>query len=82
MILKWRHFEDKAKIDKNGLFSFRSKIGTFDIFLKRLYKERFEDLEFNSNSKFRTRAALSHKMAAFNFFGEITQKSSFNSQYS
>ena len=45
-------------------------------------QEIFEDLEFSSNWKFQTRAALSHKMAALKFFCEITQKSSFNSQYS
>ena len=44
-------------------FFFRSKIGIFDISYKRLCKENFEDLEFNSNWKFQTRAALSHKMA-------------------
>ena len=39
-------------------YFFRSKIGIFDIFFKRLCKESFEDLEFNSNWKFQTRAAL------------------------
>ena len=62
-------------------FFFRSKIGIFDIFYKILCKESFEDLEFNSNRKFQTRAALYRKMAALKFFCEITQKSSFNSQY-
>ena len=38
---------------------FRSKIGIFEIFFKRLCKESFEDLEFNSNWKFQTRAAFS-----------------------
>ena len=49
---------------------------------KRLSKESFEDLEFNSYWKFQTRVTLSHKMAALSIFCEITQKSSFNSQYS
>ena len=62
-------------------FFFRSKIGIFDIFYKRLCKESFEDLEFNSNRKFQISAALYRKMAALNIFCEITQKSSFNSQY-
>ena len=43
-------------------FFFRSKIGIFDIFYKRLCKESFEDLEFNSNRKFQIRAALYRKM--------------------
>ena len=43
---------------KNWPLFFRSKIGIFEIFFKRLCKESFEDLEFNSNWKFQTRAAL------------------------
>ena len=82
MILKWRHFEHKAKFEKNGLFSLGTKKVFLTYFFKRLRKESFEDLEFNSNWKFQTRAALSHKMAALkNFFFVIAQKSSFNSQY-
>ena len=52
------------------------------MFFKRLSKESFEDLEFNSNWKFQTRAALPHKMAALKIFFEIIQKSSFNIQSS
>ena len=50
-----------------------SKIGIFDMFFKRPCKESFEDLEFNSNWKFQTRATLSQKMAALKIFCEITQ---------
>ena len=38
----------KQNLKKQPLF-FRSKIGIFDVFFKRLCKESFEDLEFNSN---------------------------------
>ena len=51
---------------KKWLLFFRSKIGIFDIFLKRLCKESSEDFEFNSNRKIQTRAALSHKMVSSN----------------
>ena len=59
---------------------FRSKIGIFDTFFKRLCKESFEDLEFNSNWKCQTRAASPYKVAALKSFCKITKKSSFNSQ--
>ena len=36
VILKWHHFENKAKFEKRPLF-FRSKIGIFDIFFKRKF---------------------------------------------
>ena len=68
VLLKWRHFKHKAKFEKNGLFSLGLKYVIFDIFFKRRCKESFEDLEFNSNWKFQTRAALFHKMAALKFF--------------
>ena len=48
------------------------------MFLKRLCKDGFGDLQFNSNWKFQTRAALSHKMAALKIFCELTQKSFFS----
>ena len=38
------------------------------MFSKRLCKESFEDLEFNSNWEFQIRAALSHKMAVLKIF--------------
>ena len=47
-ILKWWNFEYKAKFEKRPLL-FRSKIGIFDIFFKRMYEENFEDSETNSN---------------------------------
>ena len=71
----------KQYLKKWPLF-FRSKIVIFDIFLKRLCKESFENLEFNSNWNCQTRAALFYKMAALKIFWEVTQGSSFNSQYS
>ena len=43
---------------------FRSRVGIFDIFFKRLYEESFEDLQINSNYKFQTCATMSNKMAA------------------
>ena len=43
---------------------FRSEVGIFQIFFKRLNKESFEDLPINSNWKFKTRATTTHKMAA------------------
>ena len=67
----------KQNLKKMPLF-FRSKIGIFDMFLKRLCKDGFGDLQLNSNWKFQTRAALSHKMAALKIFCEITQKSFFS----
>ena len=51
---------------------------SFILSFKRLYKEKFDDLQLNSNWKFQTRATISHKMAALWNFSEITQKSSFN----
>ena len=59
-----------------------SEVGIFDIFFERLYEESFEDIQINSSWKFQARATLSHKMAALKIFCEITQKSSFNGQYS
>ena len=53
------------------VFFFRFKIGVFDILFKRLYKEIFEDLEFDSNWKFKTRAVLFHKTAALIFFEKL-----------
>ena len=44
VILKWRLFEHKAKFEKNGLFYLGPK---FRYYFFR--KEKFEDLEFNSN---------------------------------
>ena len=41
--------EYKAKFEKKWRPLFRSKIGIFDIFFKRLCKESFADLEINSN---------------------------------
>ena len=43
-ILKWGPFEYAAKLEKRLLF-FRSKIYIFNIFFKRLWEERFEDLQ-------------------------------------
>ena len=40
----------------------KTPIDVFDIFFKRLCKESFKDLEFNSNWKFQTRAILSNKI--------------------
>ena len=51
VILKWRPLEYKAKLKETFLL-FRSKIGIFDIFFKRLYEEGFEDLQNNSNRNF------------------------------
>ena len=48
VILKRRPFEYKVKFEKRPLL-FRSEIGIFDIFLKRMYEESFEDLQINSN---------------------------------
>ena len=48
VMLTCRHFENKAKFEKKRPIFFRSKIGIFDMFFKRLCKESFEDLEFNS----------------------------------
>ena len=61
---------------------FRSEIGIFEIFFKSLCKESFEDLKYNRNWEFQTRAAMSHKMGGLKSFCKITQKSPFNSQYS
>ena len=43
VILKRRPFEYNAKFEKRPLV--RSEIGIFDIFFKRLCKERFENLQ-------------------------------------
>ena len=48
VILTWRPFEYKPKLEKRPLL-FRSEIGIFDIYFKRLYEESFEDLQINSN---------------------------------
>ena len=61
VILNWRPFEYKAKFEKRPLL-FRSKIGIFGIFFKRVFKS-FEDLQVNSNWKFQTHATISHKVA-------------------
>ena len=45
VILKRRPFEYKVKFEKKNVFLFRSEIGTFDIYFKRLYEESFEDLQ-------------------------------------
>ena len=42
--LKLRAFEYKVEFAKR-LLLFRSEIGIFDIFFKRLYEESFEDLQ-------------------------------------
>ena len=47
MLLKWQYFGHKAKFEKRHLL-FRSKIGAFDLFFKRLFEESFEDLEINN----------------------------------
>ena len=47
-ILKWWPFEYKTKFEKNA-FLFRSAIGSLEVFFKRLYEERFEDVQSNSN---------------------------------
>ena len=48
VILNWRPLEYKANTEKRPLL-FRSEIGVFDIFFKRLYQESFDDLQINSN---------------------------------
>ena len=48
VILTWQPFEYKPKLEKRPLLLFRSEIGIFDIFIKRLYEESFEDLQINS----------------------------------
>ena len=40
-----------AKFEKRR-YLFKSEISIFDIFLKRMCKERFENLQINRNSKF------------------------------
>ena len=46
VILKRRPFEYKVKFEeKKKRLLFRSEIGTFDIYFKRLYEESFEDLQ-------------------------------------
>ena len=47
MLLKWQYFGYEAKFERHLLF--RSKIGAFDLFFKRLFEESFEHLEINSN---------------------------------
>ena len=44
VILNWQVFEIKQNLKKKSLL-FRSEIGIFDIFFKRLYIESFEDLQ-------------------------------------
>ena len=61
VILKWKNIRENLK--KRPLL-FRSEIGIFDIFFKRLHEVSFEDLQLNSNWKFQTRATMSHKMAS------------------
>ena len=39
--LKWQPFKYKAKTEKRPLL-FRSKIGVFEIFVKKLYKKVFQ----------------------------------------
>ena len=48
-MLKRRPFEHNAKFEKRPLV--RSEIGIFDIFFKRLCKERFENLQIVNNNK-------------------------------
>ena len=60
----------KQNLKKNGIF-YRSKIGIFDIFFKRLREESFEDLEINGNRKFQARATMSLKMAAIKVFAKL-----------
>ena len=48
VILKCTTLNIKQNLKKWPLF-FRSELGFFDIFSKRLCKANFEDLEFNSN---------------------------------
>ena len=62
VILKWRPFEYRAKLEKRPLL-FRSEIGILDIFFKRLCEEICEDSQDHSNWKFQTRATTFHKMA-------------------
>ena len=71
VILKWGFFKYKAE--------FKSEIGIFDIFFKRLYEKCFEDLQINSNSKFETRVTISHKKVGHQSFCKTAQKSYFNS---
>ena len=47
VIRNWWSFEYKAKFAKQMPLLFRSEIGIFDIFFKRLYEESFEDLQIN-----------------------------------
>ena len=62
VIQKWQDFKYKAKFEKK-LFS--SKVDIFNIFFKKkLCEERFEDLEFNSNWKFKIRGTMPHKITA------------------
>ena len=59
-ILKWKNIRQNLK---KGPLLFRSEIGIFDIFFKRLHEVNFEDLQLNSNWKFQTRATMFHNMA-------------------
>ena len=61
VILKSKNIRENLK--KRPLL-FRSEIGIFDMFFKRLHEVSFEDLQLNSNWKFQTRATMSHKMAS------------------
>ena len=49
VILKWQHFEYNVKFEKKWCLLFRSEIVIFDMFLKRLCEESFEDLKISSN---------------------------------
>ena len=46
--MKWRHFVHNAKLEKIPLL-FRSEIGIFDIYFKKLCEENFEDLQISTN---------------------------------
>ena len=63
VILKWWSFEYKGKCEKTH-FLFRSVTSVFETNFKRLYEERFEDLQINSCWKIQTRPTMSHKMTA------------------
>ena len=46
--LKWRPFEYNATFENRSLL-FKSEIGIFDIFFKRLYEKSLQDLQINSH---------------------------------
>ena len=54
------------------LLLYSSKIGIFDIFLKKLCEESFEDLQVNR--KIQTRTVMYHKMVDLQSFCEIRKK--------